>query len=275
MRTREPSRTARGAAGHRAAHQILEQGAIFRDPFARRILSAEDLARADTRAADPRLRAMRFFLAARSRFAEDALANAHARGVRQAVVLGAGLDTFGLRNPYPDLRVFEVDHPATQAWKRERLHAQAIAVPDTLRFVAVDFEREDLGERLAANGFAVDPTFFFWLGVVPYLTRAAIFAVLGLAVRVAGSEIVFDYGEPPENLSGDARANARAFAARVAKLGEPFRSYFTPETLHPQLSALGFDEIEDLGLSDIAARYFPEIPVRPESRGGHVIRARR
>jgi methyltransferase (TIGR00027 family) len=275
MHAKEPSRTARGAAGHRAAHQIKEQGAIFRDPFARRILSAEDLAQADARAADPKRLAMRLLLAARSRFAEDALASAVARGLRQAVMLGAGLDTFGLRNPLPELRVFEVDHPATQAWKRERLTAEKIALPETLRFVAIDFEREELAERLAANGFASDvPAFFIWLGVVPYLTREAVFAVLRFVASVKGSEIAFDYGEPPESFPREGRKRVEAFAARVAKLGEPLLSYFIPAELHAQLGALGFDEVEDLGPAAIGGRYFPERPIRAGSRGAHLLRAR-
>jgi len=276
MRPSAPSRTARGAAGHRAAHQVIEEGAIFSDPFARRILSKEDLAAADARAADPATKAMRLFIAARSRFAEDALAKAVASGTRQAVVLGAGFDTFALRNPYPDLTIFEVDHPATQAWKRERLAAEAIALPGTLRFVAVDFEREDLAERLTANGFASDaPAFFLWLGVVPYLTRDAVFAVLRFVAGCKGSEVAFDYGLAPESHpTAEARERAQAFAARVAKLGEPLLTYFTPDTLHAELSALGFDAIEDLDFAAVAARYFPQSPIRPGSRGGHLIRVR-
>ncbi len=248
---------------------------VFRDAFARRILSEEDLAEADARAADPATKARRLFIAARSRFAEDALARAVTSGTRQAVVLGAGFDTFALRNPYPGLTVFEVDHPATQAWKRERLAEAAIALPATLRFVAIDFEREDLAEQLAANGFKPDaPAFFLWLGVVPYLTRAAISAVLRFVATQKGNEIAFDYGEPPQSHPAEGRARALAFAARVAELGEPILSYFEPEALHRELLAMGFSEIEDLDFAAVAARYFEQNPLRPGSRGGHLIRAR-
>jgi methyltransferase (TIGR00027 family) len=275
MERKQPSLTARGAAGHRAAHQVLENGSIFRDPFARRILGSEECARADARAADPKMRPMRLFLAARSRFAEDALAASVARGVRQVVVLGAGFDTFALRNPYPDVLVYEVDHPATQAWKRERLAAEEIALPNTLRFVSVDFEHEDLRARLAMEGFAAnEPTFFMWLGVVPYLSREAVLAVLRFAGSVKGSEIAFDYGEPIENYPPAARQRAEAFAARVAELGEPFRSYFAPHDLHAALRGFGFTEIEYLDLFAIAARYVPDRPLRALSAGGHLIRAR-
>src|ERR1700682_6323989 len=109
MQGGEPSHTARVAAAYRAIHQTLEVGAIFGDPFALRILDDETRARLDETAADPSLRPWRLFIAARSRFSEDTLAACAARGVRQIVVLGAGLDTFSLRNPHQGLRVFEVD----------------------------------------------------------------------------------------------------------------------------------------------------------------------
>src|SRR5215475_5611576 len=173
MRGKQPSLTARGAAEHRAAHQILERGIIFTDPFACRILGEDPKTIADRHAAEPGKRGMRLYIAARSRFAEDALAVAAARGVRQLVVLGAGYDTFGLRNPHAalGLKVFEVDHPDTQLWKRDQLSAMGISVPGWVWFVPVDFEREQIVERLVASG--LDPkqeVFFIWLGVVPYLT---------------------------------------------------------------------------------------------------------
>ena len=123
MQSEQPSLTAVGTAAFRAAHQKSEDGSIFFDPFARIILGEEASLVADSAALDPSNRMLRLFHAARSRFAEDAISNAVARGVCQVVVLGAGLDTFSLRNPYATagVRVFEVDHPATQVWKRERL----------------------------------------------------------------------------------------------------------------------------------------------------------
>ncbi|HLY07657.1 MAG TPA: class I SAM-dependent methyltransferase [Rhizomicrobium sp.] len=273
MPPRPPSLTARGAAGHRAAHQALDGAAIFRDPFARRLLGAADCAWADARAADPRTRPLRLFIAARSRFAEDKLAAAVARGVRQAVALGAGLDTFALRNPWPGVRVFEVDHPATQAWKRERLKDEDIAIPATLTFVPVDLEREDLYACLSACGLVPDqPAFFIWLGVVPYLSREAIVSVLRPVAR-RHSEIVFDYGELPENRTPDERARAEAFAARVARAGEPLVSWFEPAALHTELRRLGFGEIEDVDAAALAARYVHEMDVGPFG-GGHVLRAR-
>jgi methyltransferase (TIGR00027 family) len=181
MQTGQPSRTALGAAGLRAAHQVLDRAAIFTDPLALRILGPDAEAMVRDAETDLSRQRLRWFIAIRARIAEDALAAAVQRGVGQLVVLGAGLDTYAYRAPPSDnLRIFEVDHPLTQAWKRERLAEAAIAPPAALRFVPVDFERETLADGLGAAGF--DParqTFFSWLGVVPYLTEQAVFATLG------------------------------------------------------------------------------------------------
>src|SRR4051812_11129706 len=176
MQTGQPSRTALGAARLRAAHQVLDRASILADPLALRILGDDievSLDHARNHTSGPR---MRWFIASRSRIAEDALTIAVNAGTTQLVVLGAGLDTLAYRMPLASrLRIFEVDHPATQARKRDMLAAAAIAVPDTLSFVAVDFEREKLSERLEAAGFkSAEHSFFSWLGVVPYLTEAAL-----------------------------------------------------------------------------------------------------
>jgi len=277
MQPGQASRTALGAAGHRAAHQVLEKGFIFSDPLALRILGAEAEAAVSEAERRPLKRGLRLFVAARARFAEDALAGAVARGVSQLVVLGAGLDTYAYRTKLSDrLRVFEVDHPATQAWKRERLAEASIAVPDRLTFAPVDFERETLAEGLAAAGFdPAERSFFTWLGVVPYLSEQAIFATLGfIAGLPGGAEVVFDYSNPPESIEApQLRGFHEAMAARVAAAGEAFRSYFDTDALAARLRALGFAEIEDLGLPEIAARYFPGPRRSYSGGGGHVLRA--
>ena len=141
------SRTARRVAIRRAAHQLLDHPRVLDDPLALRIIGAEaaEELRSNPKEHHAFSRAFRAFMAARSRYAEDELAGAVERGVRQYVVLGAGLDTFAYRNPHAGLRVFEVDHPATQAWKREQLSAAGIAIPAALTFVPVDFERQTSG----------------------------------------------------------------------------------------------------------------------------------
>jgi methyltransferase (TIGR00027 family) len=278
MQSGQPSRTALGAAGHRAAHQVLEQGRIFRDPLALRILGPEADEAIRAAEADPARRGLRLFIAVRTRFAEDALAAAIARGATQLVVLGAGLDTYAYRaDPAAGLRVFEVDHPATQAWKRERLAEAGIAIPAALTFAPVDFERESLPEGLAAPGG--DParrSFFTWLGVTPYLTEAAIFTTLGfIAGLPGGAEVVFDYANPPEAIEDPVRrAVHEELAARVAAAGEVFRGYLETPSLHARLGALGFAGIEDLGWVEVVARYFPDRTGATSGRGGgHVLRA--
>jgi methyltransferase (TIGR00027 family) len=278
MQPGQPSRTALGAAGLRAAHQVLDGAAIFVDPLALRILGADadDLVREAKTEADPFRQRLRWFIAIRSRIAEDALAATITRGVRQLVVLGAGLDTYAYRAPpSEDLRIFEVDHPATQAWKRQRLAEADIPLPPALSFVPVDFERETLAEGLAAAGFDfTQQTFFTWLGVVPYLTDDAIFSTLGfIAGLPGGAHVVFDYVNPPASMSESGRrAMHEALIARVAAVGEQLRNHFDSEALHARLKALGFLELEDLGWPEIAARFFPG---RPVSSGGsaHVLRA--
>ena len=254
-----PSQTARGAAAYRAVHQTLDGGSIFRDPFALRILDDETRAGLDGIAADESLRPMRLLIAARSRFSEDMLSAAVTRGIRQVVVLGAGLDTFALRNPHAGvgLRVFEVDYPATQAWKRKRLKDAGIEIPASLIFAPVDFERQGLAEGLAAAGFNFNsPAFFQWLGVVPYLTRDAITATLAFIIKIPDSEVVFDYAEPFENYRPERRASIMAVAARAAARGEPWLSLFDPAEIAGLLRAKGFAAIEDLGLGAIADRFY-------------------
>jgi methyltransferase (TIGR00027 family) len=257
---------------------VLECGHIFADPLALRILGADAERAVRDAENDPSKRALRLFIAVRTRFAEDALTAAVARGARQLVVLGAGLDTYAYRCAFGErLHVFEVDYPATQAWKRQRLADAGIAIPRTLSFVPVDFERAALADDLAAAGF--DPahqTFFTWLGVVPYLTEQAVFSTLSfIASLPGGAHVVFDYGNPPApGRDLDEYAVVRAeLATRVAALGERFRSHFETATLQARLAALGFREIEDLGPAAIRQRYFADRRGASSNTGGHIVRA--
>jgi methyltransferase (TIGR00027 family) len=197
------------------------------------------------------------------------------RGVSQVVVLGAGLDTYAYRSPLRDrLRIFEVDHPATQAWKRQRL-AAAIPVPASLTFAPVDFEHETLSEGLAAAGFdRAQQTFFTWLGVVPYLTEEAVWTTLGfIASLPGGAHVVFDYSDPPESLPPRERILHDQRAAHVDAVGEAWVSHFEADKLRAKLLALGFSEVEDLGPRQISSRYFPNRAGSPPGRGGHILRA--
>ena len=178
--------------------------------------------------------------------------------VRQAVVLGAGLDTFAYRNPHKEARVFEVDHPATQEWKRERLQAESIMIPSNLTYVPVDFEHQTLATRLEESGFdANSPAFFSWLGVVPYLTRVAFLTTLTfIATLPAGSGVVFDFAVESKLLGIKERLFLAALSARVAAAGEPFRLFFYPDRLAAEMKTLGFRTVEILDAAQINARYF-------------------
>lgn len=251
------SRTAEAVAIRRAVHQVVDVPPVFVDPIAIHMLGADTAARlrAHPRAFDRSRvgRYLRAFLAARSRFAEDCVREAVARGVEQYVLLGAGFDTFAYRNPFPQLRVFEVDHPATQEAKRRRLARAHVAVPPTVSYVPIDFAQEPL--HFGATFDASKPAICAWLGVLPYLDRPAIESVLRhVASLPPGSEIIFDYGLPPSSLSWLSRLVYRAMARRVAAAGEPWKSFFTPPEMRTLLR--DFTTVEDLGPDEINARYF-------------------
>jgi methyltransferase (TIGR00027 family) len=256
------SRTAERVAIRRAAHQLLDHPQVLEDPLALRIIGAEaeGALRSNPKEHHAFSRAFRAFMVARSRFAEDELACAFAHGVRQYVVLGAGLDTFAYRNPHAGLRVFEVDHPATQDWKRHQLHAAGIATPPSLTFVPVDFERQTLAERLTQSGFQADePAFFSWLGVTPYLTREACMVTLALIAKMpAGSGLVFDFAVDRELLNPGQRIAFDALSKRVARYGEPFQLFFDPAKLQQELKSLGFKRTEFLQGKELNARYFKD-----------------
>ncbi|HTA68949.1 MAG TPA: SAM-dependent methyltransferase, partial [Bryobacteraceae bacterium] len=254
-----PSLTAQRVAMRRAAHQLFDDPRVFEDPLAIPILGEEPAAR--LRSGDRETggsRHIRAFMAARSRYAEDELTAAIARGATQYVVLGAGLDTYAYRNAHSRLRVFEVDHPATQSWKRRQLESAGIAIPSSLTFVPTDFEEQSLGSVLESSGFQPRKiSFFSWLGVTPYLTAEAALATLAFIGSLpAGSGVVFDYAVERSSLDSVEQLAMDALASRVARAGEPFRLFLDPRALNRMLRAAGFHEIEDLGPSDIDERYF-------------------
>ncbi len=186
---------------------------------------------------------MRLFVAMRSRLAEDSARAAIEKGVRQILVMGAGLDTFAYRlEPAQDMRVFELDHPATQAEKRRRLADARIAEPPHVTYVAHDFERGSMIGALKAGGF--DPgnrTFVLWLGVTPYLTEEAVFATLRRARPLTGRDgsRVRLYQPADAVAEATTRNFHREMAERVAASGEPFRGYFDSGELHARARQLG------------------------------------
>jgi methyltransferase (TIGR00027 family) len=262
MTTAAPSFTAQRVALHRAAHQLLDNPRVFEDPLAIAILGDEaarlksQLSSFDTAGA----RHIRAFVAARSRCAEDELAAAIARGVTQYVILGAGLDTYAYRSAHSRLLVFEVDHPATQSWKRTRLETEGIATPSSLTFVPTDFEEQTLWSALQSAGFQRDKvSFFSWLGVTPYLTAASVIATLAFIGSLpAGSGVIFDYAIERSSLDSKEQMAMDGLASRVAKAGEPFRLFVEPRALERMLRSAGFRYVEDLGPAEIDTRYFAD-----------------
>ena len=265
-----PSRTALGVARRRAAHQLLDRPLVLDDPLALRIIGGSEREALETRAGrrfppnpdqHPASRLLRAFVVARSRCAEDVLVAAAESGARQYVVLGAGLDTFAYRNPHPQVHVFEVDYPATQAWKRECLADAQIAVPGGpagVTFVAIDFDKQRLDEELAGAGFNPDePAVFAWLGVTMYLAEEAVWSVLRYVMeRPPGSAVVFDYALPAASLDPLQRTARAALTSRVARAGEPWTAFFEPEALESGLRRLGARSVVDLDGAAINARYF-------------------
>jgi methyltransferase (TIGR00027 family) len=257
MEKGKASKTALRVGIRRAAHQIVEKPRILEDPIAVRLVGpgfARDMKRAQHKVA----RDFRGFMAARSRYVEDRLAEAVAGEVAQYVVLGAGLDTFAYRNPFPALRVFEVDFPATQEWKRALLGEAGIALPENLTFVPLDFERKTLGEGLAEAGFDGGAAAFFgWLGVAPYLTLEAFRATLSSIGKLpAGTAVTFDYVPEPETLTPPRRKVFDKLAERAAEAGEPFRLFFTEETLEAELRRAGFRRQELVDYKRLNELYF-------------------
>jgi len=258
----------------RAAHQLHDaHPLVFEDPFAIPILPPEarlELQHTPAASRKPFSAALRAFMVCRARFAEDVLAaGVRDHGVRQALILGAGLDTFALRNPYPNVHIFEVDHPATQSWKRELLAASRLPVPDALTFVPVDFEKQSLRQELLHAGFDFNlPTATAWLGVVPYLTQEAFAATARVLGRLpSGSSLVFDYSQPRQVLSLTEQLMLDSLSARVALAGEPFQLFFTPQSLAEELPRHGLTVVEDLNSGALNTRYLVNRPDGLHLRG--------
>ena len=276
-------------ASQRAAHQILDNPKIFEVPLALRIIGAEAESSLRLRLAqfqEPAERAFRAAVMVRNRYAEDELTRSIQRGVNQYVILGAGLDTFAYRNPFPRLRVFEVDHPATQAWKRSCLEKAAISIPACVTFVSVDFERQTLIDALRQSGFKSDElTFISFIAVVRYLDRETLISVLTSIVSSMrkGSEVVFDFCPPPSLLKV---LRGRALPGRTevpfdfssfSSLPRQLRkltyrmivnwmfknndfkpAYFDIETLTRDLKRIGFADVQLFGPKEMNMRYYKD-----------------
>jgi methyltransferase (TIGR00027 family) len=264
MPVSSPSRTALGVAILRAAHQVLDAPPlILTDAIARRLLdpSVQDwVASAPDELQSPQARGLRGHVVVRSRFAEDRLAAAVRRGVRQYVLLGAGYDTFAYRQPdwARDCRIFEVDLPGTQEDKRARLAAADIAPPPNLTFVAIDFAHDDLGARLAEAGLdAAQPSLFAWLGVTMYLEADANDAVFRhVAAQPRGSELVFTFAQTETETAG----GPSRLAELAAQAGEPWKTRYDPASLAAHLAAVGYSSVWMPTPAEVATAYFLDRP---------------
>lgn len=270
MKPDQSSRTAEGAAAIRACHRVYDRPVVFDDPFAVHLTDRTGRWACRSRFLHwlIRRRLLRAFrpieaqVLGRARFAEDALEEALGRGLRQVVLVGAGLDSFALRRRdlESSVRVYELDHPASQRSKRAKLSRLGIDLPKNLEFVPIDFERERLSDALAASSFAgEEKTFFIWLGTTPYLTEKAIFSTLESirAVACAGSEVVLDYGIAARLLGPEALVTVAKLARRTRRSGEPLvPKDFDPETFPERVCGLGYELIENLSPDEQQERYF-------------------
>ena len=279
MQEGQPSRTAERVAAERAAHQILDSPRVLDDPLAIQLLSPdrrqELLEHPEQHDRSPLSRPTRALVVVRTRAAEDELAKS---GFSQYVLLGAGLDTFAYRNPFSNVRVYEVDQPDTQALKRRRLQSAGIAPPPNMTFVPCDFSRDALPDALGAGGFDRNqPAVFAWLGVVMYLDAADVTATLRyIATLPAPAIVIFDYAQPPDAFPLLPRIFYRRVLDRLAEIGEPWKSFMQPEPLGEQLMSLGFSSVEDLGGDEINERYLANRRDGLEARGvGRIAIARK
>lgn len=278
----QPSITAERVAIRRAVHQLVDRPLVFEDPYALTIVGPareQEIRNDPYRAGGGALgRALRAHLVIRSRVAEEQLASAVDDGVRQYVVLGAGLDTFICRNPYRDLRVFEVDFPATQAWKRQLLEDTGLPVPDTAAFVPCEFTRQSVVDALDQAGFdRRRPAFFSWLGVTMYLEPATTLRTIEALAPLAGGGggLVFDYGVPPESVGVLQRIGFKVLAGRLARVGEPFIGFFEPLELVAAVKRAGFSRVDDLSPSDLTSRFLSDRTDGLRLSGlGHILCAR-
>jgi len=261
---RNSSRTALGVAALRAVHRLVDgEPKILDDPIAARLLDADVLQQIQANPArvhEPLARGLRSHVVLRSRYAEERMAQAAQRGVRQCVILGAGFDTFAYRQPdwARSLRIYEVDHRATQEEKRQRLQSAGIPIPANLEFVAIDFESISLREGLRSSSLDFSrPAFFSCLGVLVYLTREAANAVFQLvATFPASSEFVFTFSTTDSSLSGHEAAGRASLARSAGALGEPWQTHFEPDALLRDLGALGFSPIDFLSPEAADRTYF-------------------
>jgi len=262
-----PSRMAEAATAVRAAHHLHEQGAVFDDPYAINLTSigwrfiaknkrvyhfiAKKLLKV--------LRPVHGQVLARSRFTEDRLMDAISAGITQYVILGAGFDSFALRRQdlSSSLKIFELDHPHTQQLKQNRLKALRITPPDTLTYLPIDFEQEHISQILKQSAFDhTQPTFFSWLGTVPYLTQEVVFETLNNLAhsQASGSELIFDYANT--KITSEDQPAVDKLMKFTQRRGEPLITQFDASKINPKLNQLRFDVLENVSQAEWRLHYY-------------------
>lgn len=271
MKEGQSSRTAEAAASLRANHLLHASNPVFSDPYAlhmtspgwRKLLASPLVKVMNSSALTPVLGMLSAQVVARSRYAEDLLQQAIGSGINQYVLVGAGLDSFALRQSHlniksPDLKIFEVDHPDTQAAKQKKLRALG-DIPANVEFVAIDFEKESIADALAKSSYQqAKPGFFSWLGTTHYLEPQTTLNTLRsiAAIAVPGSEIVLDYSIHYNALQGLERLGSMGLSQFTSLLKEPLIGQFIPAELHQVVNTMGYDVVEDLSGTGLTERYF-------------------
>jgi methyltransferase (TIGR00027 family) len=258
-----PDNTAVRTALWRALHvEIDSPPHVFEDVLGLQLAAPDDdwRSRPDM---SPFTRPFRASIVARARFVEDVVAEEAARGVEQYVILGAGLDTFAQRRSdlTSQLRVFEMDQPGPQEWKRQRLVELGFGVPSFLRLVPMDFEAgDDWWKRLVAAGFnAEERAVIACTGVSMYLTGEAIVAMLRQVATLAkGSTFIMSFMLPIELVDAEVRIGVERAAEGARASGTPFISFFTPEEMLSLARDAGFKEVKHVSAAALADRYFAD-----------------
>jgi len=271
MKDAKRSLTAESAAAARAAHFVLnEEPLIFEDPYAAYFIGGGWKWMIRKRAILRLVTADFLFgwakpivglILARSRYSEDCFEKAFGNDISQYVMLGAGMDSFAMRRPEFEeaVKIYEIDHPSTQEWKKKKLADNRFSLPSNVVYIPIDFEKESLAQVLTSSPFRKEyPAFFSWLGTTYYLTKNAVFDTFKSIASCAaeGSEVVFDYactekdGQVPDTRT---IKKVRRFTKRR---GEEVITAFHREDLFEELKKIGFTLQEDLDADMQNEKYF-------------------
>jgi methyltransferase (TIGR00027 family) len=274
-----PDNTAVRVALWRALHaQIDARPRVFEDEVGLRLVAPDEGWRRRPDMDSDFTRPFRASIVARARFIEDLILEQVKHGVRQYVILGAGLDTFAQRRPEmgSKLTVFEIDQPGPQAWKRRRLIELGLGVPDWLRFVPVDFEAGDAWwERLTSGGFdAGQPAVVASTGVSMYLSKDAVASTLRhVAALAPGSTFAMTFMLPIEFADPEIRPGLERAEKGARASGTPFISFFTPTEMLALAHEAGFREGRHVSAAALTERYFSgrKDGLRPPSAGEEML----